>query len=129
MWEFLAASGIGALVVERAFDWFKRKRNARTEEILTYARMAFRQAVEQIRDPHDKTLVYALFDRLIHTGLAAAGLELDERTENKINETFAQLWQIWASEHAANELQEIVGKSKMGDFLNEMMRQATKGAH
>lgn len=124
--EALLASGVGMVVVERLFDWIQRRRTARIDEIVRYAKAAFAQATHILRDPADRQLVFTMFEKLVRMAVNAAGLKLDQRTENKINETFAQLWEIWEADRAANELKDLVGKSKAGQVLDQMLKGVTR---
>lgn len=124
MWQAIISSGLGAIIVERVFDWFQRKRAAVTADILKIARAAFNQALTMTVDARDKLLAWNQFDALVRTGLAAAGLKVSDKTEALIAQTFEQLWNVWARDAIADELQDLISSSSAAKALGAIIKRA-----
>lgn len=127
MWETIVAAIAASGVLGHVVKWMNDRKRARVGDVVKFARVAFQQAIRIMQDPTDSQLVYHQFRILLDKGLAAAGLKLDDKTEQLVQEVFTSLWEIYGRDRMDNAAMALV---KAGDraerFADSLMKNVSQ---
>lgn len=92
--ETLLASGLGAMLVERAIDYILRRNKTTRELIETGARHVFSQLAKVGID--DKAEAHMAYRRALDVGLRGINVKLSPSVSSLLDRLFEQMWELRA---------------------------------